>query len=56
MGIIYLINAKGTTKYKIGFSEINVLQRLKGLQTGSPFELELIAQQPGTKETERKLH
>lgn len=42
-GYVYLINAVGTDKYKIGVTcKNNVNERLKELQTGNGEELELI--------------
>lgn len=54
-GHIYLINAIGTNRYKIGFA-VNVEARVKKLQTASPFPLFLIKTVPGTPKQEARLH
>lgn len=54
-GFVYLIHAVGTNRVKIGFSA-NPEKRLKELQTGSPFELKLLAKWPGTLDTELSGH
>lgn len=54
-GFIYLIRAIGTNRYKIGFA-VNVEQRLKRIQTSSPFPLFLIKVVPGTPKKEAQLH
>lgn len=54
-GHIYLINAIGTNRHKIGFA-VNVESRVKKLQTASPFPLFLIKTVPGTPKQESKLH
>lgn len=40
---VYVIRGKGTDRYKLGIS-VAPLARLHALQTGSPVELELVAQ------------
>ena len=41
-GYVYLVHCKETTFYKIGISKSNYALRLKELQTGCPFELEMV--------------
>lgn len=41
MGIVYLLNAWGTDKYKIGITKGDVNKRMKQLQTGCPDEIVL---------------
>ena len=41
-GYVYLVHCKGTTYYKIGISKLNYHLRLSGIQSGCPFELEMI--------------
>ena len=41
-GYVYLVHCKGTTFYKIGISKIDYHLRLSALQSGCPFELEMI--------------
>jgi len=41
-GYVYLVHCKGTTYYKIGISKIDYHLRLSGIQSGCPFELEMI--------------
>jgi len=41
-GYVYLIHCKETTFYKIGISKKDYYLRLSGIQTGCPFELEMI--------------
>lgn len=57
MGQVYIINAIGTSMYKIGFSD-SVETRLRSLQTGSPSRLRLVhtMQHNNEREIERLLH
>jgi hypothetical protein len=55
-GWVYFVVCPETARCKIGFTKGKVQKRIASLQTGSPSELVLIAMQPGTLETERKLH
>lgn len=41
-GYIYLIRCEGTTYYKIGITRANAENRVKALQTGCPFNLQLV--------------
>lgn len=41
MGTVYLLNAWGTNKYKIGFTKRDINLRIKQLQTGCPDEIVL---------------
>lgn len=57
--MIYAIRAVGTPFIKIGFVEGKVGglgRRLETLQTGCPYDLELIAQCPGDLKLERYIH
>lgn len=54
-GLVYLVNAIGTTRYKIGFA-IKPEKRLSELGTASPFPLKLIKTVKGTLQTETELH
>ena len=56
VGWVYFIAAIDTTRCKIGFTKGDPQKRLASLQTGSANELVIVAQQPGTPETERRLH
>lgn len=56
MGYLYLIHAADTRNFKIGFTDVSPENRLKNLQTASPYDLVLLGYREGTKETERKLH
>lgn len=56
LGWVYFIACSETGRCKIGFTKGDVEKRMKGLQTGAAGELRLIAMQPGTQETERRLH
>lgn len=42
MGTVYLINAWGTEKYKIGYTKRDINHRLRELQTGCPDEIILV--------------
>lgn len=53
-GLVYIAGA-GPDTVKIGFTT-NVRSRLKGLSTGSPTEIEVLAVFPGTMADERELH
>src|SRR5262245_38436826 len=52
---VYVIHAAGTNRIKLGVSE-QPLKRLRELQTGSPYQLRLIAQWPGNRLLETTLH
>ncbi|MCE2721604.1 MAG: GIY-YIG nuclease family protein [Dolichospermum sp.] len=52
---VYLIECKGNKTLKIGFSCCPE-ERMKTLQTTSPYELKLIAKIDGDKQMEKKLH
>jgi hypothetical protein len=54
-GFVYVIHAVGTNRIKIGYSA-DPEKRLAQLQTGSPYELKLLAQWPGTAEVEQRIH
>lgn len=41
-GYVYLIHCKGTNYYKIGVSKLPTQNRLSNLQSGCPFELEML--------------
>jgi hypothetical protein len=53
-GIVYFIQVKEFVK--IGFSMNNVSIRMKDLQCGCPFEMNLLGTIPGTEATENMLH
>ncbi len=55
MAFVYVIQATGTNRIKLGYS-IQPEQRLKELQTGSPYKLKMLAQWPGTRYMESQLH
>lgn len=52
---VYVIRAKGTNRYKIGFST-DIGSRIASMQTGSPFPLELIHEFEGTLSNEKAVH
>lgn len=43
VGVLYIIRAEGTNKYKIGVTVRAVSERVKELQTGSPYKLNVVA-------------
>lgn len=57
-GWVYLIGPKEWTlnRVKIGFTQGNPRARLRQLQTGSPFDLQLYGYFEGTTDLERVLH
>jgi hypothetical protein len=55
-GYIYVLQAVGTDKYKIGFTTRNPDSRLKELQTGCPFPLQLNHVWKGSLQEELELH
>lgn len=55
-GWVYFIACHETGRIKIGFTKGDPIKRVRALQTGCSTELGLIAQHPGTPETERLLH
>ena len=46
--MIYLVNAENTDLYKIGYTSVGAETRLKALQTGSPYKLNIIKQADGS--------
>lgn len=58
MFYVYLIKISNQDYYKIGFTKKNPSKRLKELQTGSPFKLELISsfKSSGARVLENILH
>lgn len=54
-GVVYFIREKGTGCIKIG-KTTDVRGRIKGLQTGSPQGLQLLAVVPGYTEVEDRMH
>jgi Meiotically Up-regulated Gene 113 (MUG113) protein len=55
MSCPYVIGVRDRGPVKIGFSAEPGL-RLRSLQTGYPFKLEILAQCPGGEETEQRVH
>jgi hypothetical protein len=56
-GFIYFISADYPRfPIKIGFTQRNNLLRSKGLQTGNPYRLMVLATMPGGYSDERRLH
>lgn len=55
-GIIYVIKAMGQPNYKIGWTGQNPVHRMKALQTGSIWDLRLVATTPGTIRHEKGCH
>ena len=54
--MIYLVNAKNTDLYKIGYTEGSVKGRIKALQTGCPHVLSIVEQCSGSIAHEQHLH
>lgn len=54
-GSVYFIEAVGTHRIKIGFSA-NPSQRLRSLQTGSPYKLRILATIQANEHTEKEIH
>lgn len=52
---VYVFHAQGTPRVKLGVAS-DVEQRLRQLQTGSPYKLVVLAVWPGSQRLERKLH
>ncbi|PTQ64500.1 Meiotically Up-regulated Gene 113 (MUG113) protein [Sphingomonas sp. PP-CE-3G-477] len=55
-GVVYFIGNLEHKIVKIGFTAGSVLGRLKGIQTGSPVRLSILAYIEGTREDEARLH
>jgi hypothetical protein len=53
---VYLINAVGTNRYKIGHTTRHPTERIRELQTGNPDDLVLIGVCPGGNKYERMFH
>lgn len=57
IGTVYFIGHRTDGPVKIGYTAAGRLrQRLAGIQTGNPTELDVLLQIPGTVHTERRLH
>lgn len=54
--MIYFAHATGTDRLKIGFTAGDPLRRLKELQTGSPYPLDLLAAVEGGEADEARWH
>ena len=54
-GVVYFVRTKGADLMKIGYST-SLDNRLKALQTSSPFPLFLFAKMPGDESIESKIH
>ena len=54
--MIYFIQQGTSGPIKIGYTENNVNERIKSLQTGNPTPLKLIGYIPGTVEDEKAIH
>jgi len=55
-GNVYIAHAKGTDLYKIGYTSRHVEERISGLQTGCPHELELLKAYKGSIRDEKEVH
>lgn len=57
-GILYAVQAVHGGPIKIGYcaARANLAQRVKSLQTGNPYQLQVVATIPGTPADERRLH
>lgn len=55
-GIVYIIEAVGADRVKIGYTENDPELRRRQLQTASPFELRILVALPGSLKIERRLH
>ena len=56
-GHVYLLNAVGTDRYKIGYTEKqSIHQRVAQLSTGSPFPIKVLADMRARSGLERRLH
>lgn len=56
MSYVYLIHAKETRLFKIGFAGSDVNKRMRSIQTSSPFALDIIDSREGTQKDEATLH
>lgn len=54
-GFVYVMWAKGANRIKIGHS-FSPKDRLRAIQTGCPFPVEILATWPGSQELERRIH
>lgn len=54
--MIYIVRAQGTDLYKIGFTARQVEERLKEVQTGSPYPLKIIHTFDGSQDDEKRMH
>lgn len=55
-GFVYIIEAVGTDRVKIGYTGEDPDLRRRRLQTSSPFELRVLVALPGSLKVERRLH
>jgi len=56
VSIVYFIGPENGSSIKIGYSERPIKERLRHLQTGSPYPLKVFLTTPGTLRTEREFH
>jgi hypothetical protein len=55
-GFVYFVQATNGGPIKIGYTASDPANRLKSIQTGSPFPLRVIASRAGTRFDEAELH
>lgn len=55
-GFVYFAEARGSGCVKIGWSRTNVKRRIRTLQTGCPYLIDLLVVIHGSRETESSLH
>ena len=55
-GVVYFAHARGTDRIKIGFTQGDVLDRLRHVQNGCPYPLDLLASLRATKLEEHHYH
>ena len=55
-GSVYFVEATGTSRVKVGWTQGPVVKRRSALQTGSSFPLDVVAAFPGSREDEQLVH
>lgn len=53
---VYVVRAKGTDLYKVGYTSGSAKERIASMQTGCPYDLEVVCELDGGRKAEQALH
>ena len=56
VGLVYFVLARGTDRIKIGFTQRPIAERLKGIQTGCPYPIEVVSALRASRMEEHHYH